>query len=183
MFKHILGVVLITTLISFILFLQPITSVFSKQSGKVSIDETIDSDIINKFSSKNILIYFGYVGCQSVCTPRLTELSEIFSAYKEEDLSVAFIDLNPNRDPESSKLFAQFFNKNFYGLHLEKKDLEKLKKEFKVYSAKINSADDISHSSFLYLAQKNRNNYKLKYIYTNVPFNKEDILKDLYGTL
>lgn len=156
---------------------------FISSAGALSVDKKIESKVFKSFKSKYIFTFFGYVGCTTICTPRLQELSEIYEKTKQEniDISALFINLIETEDKEAANIFASYFNKEFKGISLNKKVLNQIQDEFNVYNIPSLSEDnEYNHTSFLFLLKRSKNNdYKLIRIYTQAPFDKKKIIEDL----
>lgn len=165
-------IILILSIFSIILISPFISSMFSDK-GYVKLDKELQSTILDSYSEKNILVFFGYVGCVDICTPRLSELSSEYEKLKKKniDVKVLFINLTKLKDHKSPDLFAKSFNKDFKGIYLHKDELESIKKELNVYSApRIGESYEIDHTAFLFLFKKTASKYHLSKIYTKIPF-------------
>ena len=172
--SYMLNKTLILLTIFIIILFSPFISSYVSKQEYVEINREIKSEVFNKYDSENILIFFGYVGCIDICTPRLNEVSIIYEDLKKLniDVKVLFVNLTKQNDPELVDLFAKSFNENFEGIYLEKSELNSLKKEFRVYSAlKLGSSYEVDHTAFLYLIKKVNSKYYLNKIYIKVPFN------------
>jgi protein SCO1/2 len=158
---------------------------FNSNSGVVKLNQKVKSKIFDKYNNKFLFVFFGYVGCADVCTPRLEELSTIYQELKYNnniDIDTAFINLIYLQDPELPQLFASIFHKDFEGFYLNNDKIQKLQNEFKIYnSPSLVSQGDWDHTSFLFLLEKEIDGYYLKRIYTYVPFDKQKIIKDILG--
>ena len=156
-------------------------------SGVIKLNQKISSPVFKKYDNKLLFVFFGYVGCADVCTPRLEELSKIYKDlnHKEEiDINTIFVNLIKLQDSELPQLFAEAFHKDFKGVYLKDDILRELKREFDIYISKSLFDDtEYEHTAFLFLLKKNKDDYYLKRIYTNVPFDKEIIIKDILGSL
>ena len=167
-------IAIVITLISTIILI-PFLSSYLTENNYVQVKQEIASPVFDSYDEKYLLVYFGYVGCIDICTPRLTEISSAYNKLKAAniDVGVVFINLSKIDDPESADLFAKSFNKNFKGIYPEKKQLESVKKEFKVYSAlRLGDSYEMDHTSFLYLLKKNESKYNLNIIYTTIPLDQ-----------
>jgi len=155
-----------------VIVISPFIGSFFSQKHYTEMDQEIKSSVFDAYDEKNLLVFFGYVGCIDICTPRLNEISSVYKKLKKEniDVGVVFINTSKLQDSELSELFAKSFHKDFKGVYLEGEALNNLKKEFKVYSApSFSKPDEIDHTSFLYLLKKVKSKYYLKIIYTSVP--------------
>jgi protein SCO1 len=160
---------------------------FSSNSGIVNVNKKIKTNIFNNYNSEFIFVFFGYVGCTDICTPRLEELSKIYKKLKYTkgiSIDTSFINLIKLKDKELPNLFASSFHKDFDGFYLDEKILRNMKNEFQIYSSpSLTSKGDWDHTSFLFLLKKQTDGYYLKSIYTHVPFNEEKIIKDIMENL
>jgi len=174
--KKFLGVVLIIATFSLI-FILNIPS-FLTNSTKVKTDITVELDFLKNNDSKIALLYFGYVGCQSICTPALQNITEIYNELDSKNLNFYFINLLTNITPEIIEPFVKAFHKDFNGIYLNKKELQAIEGNFRLNLVSLEEYS-LNHSGFLYLLVKENNSYKIKNIYVTKPFDKEQILKDV----
>lgn len=176
------NLLLLSLLLLIILFIS-FSGNFIKDAGVLKLDKKIDSKIFDEFENKYIFVFFGYVGCVDICTPRLRELSNIYNLVKKEkiDINTLFVNMVDLKDKDLPQLFASSFNKEFKASNFNKEELYKIKDEFNVYNIpSLTKENEYNHTSFLFLLKKTiKNKYKLIRIYTQTPFNKEIILKDI----
>ncbi len=108
------------------------------------------------FAGKYKLIYFGFTSCPAICP---TELQKTAEAYKElsdsqkDQIQMIFITVDPERDTSKVlKKYVGLFDPSMVGLTGTPEQIEAVKREFKVYAAKVPDGDDytIDHSSFIY---------------------------------
>lgn len=171
-----------TISIFIIIILSPFISNYFLQEGYVKINREVKSTLFNKYDEKNLLLFFGYVGCSDVCAPRLDELSSIYKNLKRSGIpsKVIFINISELKDHKLPDLFAKSYHKEFDGIYLEKEQLQSLKKEFDVYSAHaLGDPEKINHTAFLYLLKRVDSKYFLNKIYTKKPFSVEIIDGDI----
>lgn len=147
------------------------------------VDRTINNSFFENKKDENILLFFGYVGCVDVCTPRLKEISSIYDELKKEmEVKFYFINLTNSVSNKIANLFVKNFNEEFEGIQLEKKEREALKNEFNVFSVKSLSNDfDLDHTASLFFVQKVKDEYKLKRIFMTSRFEKETIVNSILG--
>lgn len=180
--------ILIGGIFIFFLLIIPLTLsfVFSTgtiQNSKIVINKEVDASFLKNIDKENIVLFFGYV-----CTPILEELGAVFSSNEasiKDSTAVVFVNLTSGISHEQPQLFASFFNENFIGLHLNKKDLYAVDRKFNLfYSAGINDKDELSHSDFIYLLKKrNADKAILKNIYMSHPLNSKELIKDIKSIL
>lgn len=155
----------------------------SNTGGAIYINKEIDTPYI-KSEKKNILIYFGYVGCADICTPFLSQLSRLYESEEfktlKEDTDVFFINLTPNITPDQPDLFAKFFNKNFKGIYLSKREVLNIDKNFGLFfSEDLQDATELNHTDYLYLVQTKSDTKLLKSIYFTHPLRSEKLIDDM----
>ncbi len=182
--KLISGIFLILLSISLIFSIVFFGHFTGNRAGRVEVNNQIKTDFLKYEKSEIVLLFFGYVGCQSICTPALNIIQNIYKDYnlKTEDnsLQVIFINLLSELEPSSVDIFAKSFDKDFKGKYLNKQEIYKISREFKVYfSPSLTNKYELSHTAYVYLLLKDKHSYNMKYIYTSYPPQKEEILKDL----
>lgn len=158
------------------------------QNSKIVINKEVDVTFLKNIDKENIVLFFSYVGCTEVCTPILEELNTIFSSNEanlKDSTAVVFVNLTSEISHEQPQIFASFFNENFIGLHLNKKDLYTVDRKFSLfYSAGINDKNELSHSDFIYLLKKqSADKTILKNIYMTHPLNSKELIKDIKSIL
>lgn len=152
--------------------------------GRVQSERSIELDIFQEEDGTVVLMYFGYVGCTTICAPAMYEIDKIYKSIPSKKVKVYFVNLSDIEDKELPELYAKQFNENFHGIYLDTKALKNLTRKMNIVFA--NSPVDpteISHTGYLYLLQKNKDNYQQKYIYTTKPFNLKLIKKDIKNLL
>lgn len=180
--KHFIVPTLLFITISLIFFGANLSS----NSGRVELNKKVQSSVFSEYNNKFLFVFFGYVGCTDICTPRLEELSTIYNELKLNniDIDTSFINLIPLKDPELPQLFASIFHKDFDGFYLNNDKIQQIQNEFNIYcSESLTSKNDWDHTSFLFLLEHEIDGYYLKRIYTYVPFDKDKIVKDILKNL
>lgn len=100
------------------------------------------------FRGKVVLAFFGYTNCPDVCPLALSEMAQSVKQLGPDGSQVQglFITVDPERDtPERLASYVPAFHPSFLGLRGTREELEKVKKEFKIYSS-AQKADSGSHS-------------------------------------
>ena len=110
------------------------------------------SQLINKPS----LIYFGYTYCPDICPFDLMRNSQAVELLEIEKIKIKplFVTLDPNRDTLSVlREYTDFHHKDMIGLTGSPKDIDNIKKIFKIYSdlpSDLTGDYIINHSTFTY---------------------------------
>lgn len=176
--RNIFTVVSIIIILFYIVF----SGNFISSTATIIMDKKIESKIFDKFDNRFYFVFFGYVGCDDVCTPRLQEIVPIHNELIKngKDLKTVFVNLIYLKDSSLPQLFAKTFSEDFEGIYLEGNELNRIMSEFGVFNVpSLSVKGDYDHTSFLFLVTKEKNIVKLKRIYTNTPFDREKIVKDI----
>lgn len=178
-------IIIFAIFISLLIIVVP--TFFSQDKTRIELDQNFKLKHILD-DNKNIeFVFFGYVGCSVICSPRLSSLANWYKGLEQkvkDKFNVRFINLSKLKDSELPNMFAKTFNNDFIGLYLEGSKLREYTKPFLVYFSKSLSNDyEIDHTTHLYLVKKNEDNKSIKYIYNKYPYDFNVIEKDLKGLI
>lgn len=177
--QKMIGSILLLSVIAFLMTF-PLVGHFLDESGSAihMQKEGIEPWFLEKEESKAVYIYFGYVGCTSICIPALNELSPLYRKIqaKTDKTAFYFVNLNPTQPSEWVEPFAQSFHKDFKGIYLSVDQTNKIEQDFNLA---VTDGDEMSHSSNLYLMVREKNAYVLKRIYTTHPYSEKAIFDDI----
>lgn len=178
--RIILGIILIVLAFAS-LFLAVTPSLYSQNSlGRVNKEIDVNFSFLSNEKSEYVLLYFGYVGCTTVCVPSLKELSLIYNKLDQKKFSFYFVNLLENSEKETVNGFAKFFNNKFKGVYLNKEEINNVIETLKVkVLPSIMDKYEIDHSSFLYVLKRNQKSYKQIFVYTARPFDENMIASEL----
>lgn len=178
--KNIAGLILFIITLS-LLMVFPIAAQFlGEKASSVKIDQ---SDITIPFlkyeKAKAVFIYFGYVGCTTICIPTLNDFTPVYRRIHERfpESAFYFVNLNPTQPKEWVEPFAKSFDSSFHGVYATKSETEKLERDFNL--AVTSDDETMSHASNLYLLIRGEERYHLKRIYVTHPYSEEQIINDL----
>lgn len=170
--------ILITFSIMFFILLPNIYS--NNKAGKIEKSIIANFDFLKDEKKEYVLLYFGYVGCTTICPPALHEISQIYEKLDKSKFSVYFVNLQWNTKAENVKLFTKVFHPAFKGIYLNKENITKITNKLNVkYLQSPFDKNDIEHSGFLYFLKKENNIFVQKFIYTTKPFPVDFIVNDL----
>lgn len=133
---------------------------------KVQNDGNVRPFSLSQLAGKYVLLYFGYTFCPDICPLGLSNMSKAIALFKRnrEDFVPVFITIDPKRDtPDILHLYASNFNPAFVFLYGMPHDIERVKKQYRVYAQKVeNSSKDpdnylVNHSSYVYLLDRKGN--------------------------
>jgi protein SCO1/2 len=114
-----------------------------------------------RLNGKPAAIFFGFTNCPDVCPTTLARLSKLRRQLGKGDdaFSIVFITVDPERDrPEDVGRYAGLFGTQVIGLTGSPADIERVKKQFGVYSAKAPQPDggySVDHTATVLLMDRN----------------------------
>jgi protein SCO1/2 len=106
-------------------------------------------------------IFFGFTHCPDVCPTTLARLVKLRRQLGKGDdaLSILFISVDPERDgPAEVGSYTGLFNAPVIGLTGSPADIERVKKQFGVFSAKVpqpGGSYSVDHSAAVFLTDRN----------------------------
>lgn len=163
---------------------------FAKQtSTNMTINEPIQVPYLQSNGKDFELVFYGYVGCTTVCTPTLHNLNDLYNspsfAQIQPHVGITFVNLMPEITPDQPDIFAKSFNPNFTGIYLNQKQVMSIDREFRLFfSKRLMSPDEMDHNDYLYLVQRMKDGtFILKNIYTTHPLEHEMVLNDIRNYL
>jgi protein SCO1/2 len=115
----------------------------------------------SRLNGRPAAIFFGFTHCPDVCPTTLARLVKLRRQLGKGDdaLSIVFISVDPERDgPAEVGSYAGLFNAPVIGLTGSSADIERVKKQFGVYSAKVaqpGGGYSVDHSAAVFLMDRN----------------------------
>ena len=179
--KILIGIILIILSFSTI-FLTLLPNLYSDNTaGKINKEVEVQFNFLKKETSPFVLMYFGFVGCHTICPPALNDINKIYSKLDKDKYSFYFINLTHNSSKNDVKLFIESFNKDFKGIYLNNKQIPNIVNALNVrYLPSLSDKNEIEHSGFLHVLKKtDKGPYEQKFIYTTKPFDVDFIIEDL----
>lgn len=181
MMKTFSGIVLIFVAFAVIAGLAFPSLSDSEHAGRSERRVNVDFPFLKNEKSQLILVYFGYVGCTSVCIPALDDLVQIHHALQNRGLKHIpdfwFINMTPQMDTLAVKSWVEHFDKQFKSYAPTVFELDSIVHTLDlVYTPMGIKAE---HMPYLYLMRKKGESYELVYIYTSSPYNHQLIFKDI----
>jgi protein SCO1/2 len=122
------------------------------------IDQNGDRRRRADFAGRHVLLFFGYVRCQSICSAAIPLMSQVVDRLGERGRSIdlVIVTVDPERDtPEGLKAGLKNYDPRFIGLTGPRETLEPVWKAFQI-SAKEVARDwldqpVLAHGSFIHL--------------------------------
>lgn len=90
---------------------------------------------LGEHRGKVAVVFFGYTYCPDVCPFTLARMKQLYGQLgdRAEDVEVVFVSVDPQRDTiEKLARYVPSFDRRFYGLRLEPRELEATAKAFGV---------------------------------------------------
>jgi protein SCO1/2 len=115
----------------------------------------------SRLNGRPAAIFFGFTHCPDVCPTTLARLVKLRKELGKGDeaMSIVFITVDPERDgPAEVGSYASLFNAPVIGLTGSPGDIERVKKEFGAYSAKVEqpgSDYSVDHTAAVFLMDRN----------------------------
>lgn len=113
-------------------------------------------------SSKEKIIFFGFLNCPDICPSTLSEVSNLLKKLRglSKRIDPIFITVDPTRDkPDLMKNYLSFFDKRIIGLTGSQEQIEKVANQYHVYysyqdKGKKNNYT-VNHTANIYFLDKN----------------------------
>jgi protein SCO1/2 len=158
----------------------PIIIFTGDKQGKVELKEKVQLPFEVKSNTKVVLLYFGYVGCRTICSPSLAEIAAIYNELNNTK-NVAFYFINISHEGVGAKEFAEYFHKEFIGLQLSQKETSNLMGALRAYSSDaLVPGGEIYHTGYLYvITQKKQQDFELRTMYYTRPFDIKSVVLDI----
>jgi protein SCO1 len=120
----------------------------------------------SRLNGKPAAIFFGFTNCPDVCPTTLARLVKLRrqlgqgdQAQRDQAMSIVFITVDPERDgPAEVGSYAGLFNAPVIGLTGSAADIERVKKQFGVFSQKVDQPGGsytVDHTASVFLMDKN----------------------------
>ena len=113
-------------------------------------------------SSKEKIIFFGFLNCPDICPSTLSEVSNLLKKLRglSKRIDPIFITVDPTRDkPDLMKNYLSFFDERIIGLTGSQEQIEKVANQYHVYysyqdKGKKNNYT-VNHTANIYFLDKN----------------------------
>lgn len=147
----------------------------------------VNQKIKAKFIKSNktiVLLFFGYVGCEDVCTPIMQQFTKMYNSQEfslfRKDVAFIFVNLKPEMDTFQPDLFAKYFDKDFQGVYISRNEMLKIDRGFNLFfSPGLRDKTSLNHSDNIYLIENHKEKKILRKIYFTHPLNTEKLLEDI----
>ena len=165
----------------------PLLGLTGAFGNRIDQEKQITAPFLADAQADTMLVFLGYAGCTSTCPVTLATLHNVYIAYINESvgasLDVSFIGIPiPGQIALENEvdLYAKHFHKDFRGYSLTGDVMNQTLQEFEAsFSPLLTNPQELSHTGFIYLLQKENGIWILKHTYTDYPPKSGVILKDL----
>ena len=113
-------------------------------------------------SSKEKIIFFGFLNCPDICPSTLSEVSNLLKKLRglSKRIDPIFITVDPTRDkPDLMKNYLSFFDKRIIGLTGSQEQIEKVANQYHVYYSYQDKGKKknytVNHTANIYFLNKN----------------------------
>lgn len=156
---------------------------FTKGISRIELRQDLELELILDKNHEIELVFFGYAGCNKICTPRLEELGQWYAKLPDETqghLGLKFLDISTRQEKDLSDDFAKAFHPKFEGVFLDKDIIRLYTKAFNVYFSKsLMDKNELDHTAHLYLVKRDNDQKQLRFIYTAYPYDFKQIRSDI----
>lgn len=114
-----------------------------------------------QLAGKPYALFFGFTHCPDVCPTTLARLARLRTALgkRDDSFAIVFVTVDPERDtPEAMARYAGLFGTPIIALTGSAAAIDRVKKQFGVYSAKVAQAGadySVDHTSTVFLIDRN----------------------------
>ena len=156
-----------------------------RAAGKILRDVQIDAPYLDQNIKDVQLLFYGYVGCQHVCTPILHNIDHLYSSdgftTLRSEVGITFVSLIPQDERDLPNQFAKSFNPAFEGIDLTNKEVMGIDRSFGVYFARsLSDPGELDYADNLYLVSRQKDgSYLLHYVYSTHPIDQQAIIDDI----
>ncbi|PAU94846.1 hypothetical protein CK503_05075 [Aliifodinibius salipaludis] len=130
------------------------------------------------------IVFFGFVGCASVCPNSLTKLSKVFDSlekeYPQKSVGAVFVDVRKQTDSLSAEKYGYEFSDNIDGAYLPQEERTQVISDF---ALEVKPADDhtpLLHTDHFFVLEKEDESWRILRVLANSTKASEitKILKD-----
>lgn len=130
----------------------------------------------SRLAGKPFAIFFGFTHCPDVCPTTLARLSKLRRALGKgnDSFQIVFVSVDPERDgPAEVGAYSKLFGTAVIGLSGSASQIDQIKKQYAVYSAKVSQAGgdySIDHTASVFLMDRDG-----KFVATLAPDENDDV--------
>lgn len=169
------------------IFILPFVGMDTFLNRRLLTQRDVKATFLTDTGTDTELVFWGYVGCNTICPVTLSFLSSIYNThqteYPDHRLGVSFVGLPLPGEKNSQRVvdnWAKKYNADFKGFSLTGPEFSQTLQEFGVsFAPSFTNPKEINHSGYIYLLQKVDSRWVLRETYTEYPPNSERILEDL----
>lgn len=128
--------------------------------------KAIEAPFLQSSQASTMLVYFGFVGCHSVCPMALSTMAKVYQQVNQTDLALSFVDLREEADAQAVDRFTRSIHPSIAGWHYDKVQLTYLTTQFGI-SAQVDASDtsQLVHTDAIFLLHKDQDSWYLYQVY------------------
>lgn len=91
---------------------------------------------LDDLSGRLVVLFFGYSSCPDICPLTLSRMKQVHEALGEraDEVAMVFVSVDPGRDDVAQLArYVPAFDPDFYGVHVDEEQLEKVTREIGVF--------------------------------------------------
>lgn len=130
------------------------------------------------------IVFFGFVGCASVCPSSLTKLSEVLESLEEtypaQSLGAVFVDVRKHADSLSAEKYGYEFSDNIDGAYLPQEERSQVISDFALEVKPVDDHTPLLHTDHFFVLEKEEESWRILRVLANSTKASEitKILKD-----
>ncbi|MTI87603.1 MAG: hypothetical protein FH748_06495 [Balneolaceae bacterium] len=118
------------------------------------------------------VVFFGYVGCASICPSSLVKVKEVLEKVEKENKESAagafFVDIDTESKGPSANEYSHLFSPKIRGINIEAQELEALTKDFGVrVNESFQNPGEIFHTDHFFVVHRKNGNWKIYRVLSN----------------
>lgn len=117
------------------------------------------------------IVFFGFVGCASVCPNSLTKLGKVLDSlekeYPQKSVGAVFVDVRKQADSLSATKFGDQFSANIKGTYLAEEDRQQVISDFVLQLKSADKHSPLLHTDHFFVLKKEANNWRILRVLAN----------------
>ncbi len=117
------------------------------------------------------IVFFGFVGCASVCPNSLTKLSEVLELFEaknpDKSLGVIFVDVRKQADSLSATNYGYQFSDNIDGTYLPQEERERVIRDFALELKPANDHSPLVHTDHFFVLKRENTSWRILRVVAN----------------
>lgn len=148
---------------------------------KVALNEPIEAAFLEPYKHHTrLLLFFGYVGCEQVCSPFLDAMQRFYARHEDIATPLVFINLLEGASSDDAQHFVAFFDPRFIGMSLPSHVWQKLQKAFRLYvTTSLLDESVLNHTDYVYVIRRDTQGWVIEDFYFTKPLDEALLYQQL----